>query len=249
LSAPLTGKCHIAWKSCPICRLWSLQNRATLLYPHVMASTSNPLIFLASASPRRSSLLTQIGISHEIRAVDIDEARNASESPAEYVYRLARTKAETLWNRLPTSSRLPVLGADTTVALGADVLGKPGSREELLSMLRRLSGTTHQVYTGVALCSERGTELRLSVSDVTFRPLTDLEILAYWDSGEPADKAGGYAVQGRAAVFIERINGSYSGIVGLPLLETAQLLQGIGWTAMQSDVIGMPARQTSGVGR
>ena len=107
-----------------------------------MASTLNPLIFLASASPRRSSLLTQIGVTHEVRAVDIDETRNASESPAEYVYRLARTKAETLWNRLPASSRIPVLVADTTVALGADVLGKPASREELLRMLRRLSGAT-----------------------------------------------------------------------------------------------------------
>lgn len=214
-----------------------------------MANTPNPLIFLASASPRRSSLLTQIGVPHEIRPVDIDETRKAEESPAEYVYRLARTKAETLWNRLPKAGRLPVLGADTTVALGADVLGKPASREEELAMLRRLSGATHQVYTGVALCSERGIELRLSVSDVTFRRLTDLEILAYWDSGEPADKAGGYAVQGRAAVFIERINGSYSGIVGLPIFETAELLQAVGWIAMHSSAIGMPTVQALGAGR
>jgi septum formation protein len=211
-----------------------------------MPTTPNPLIFLASASPRRSFLLTQIDVAHEIRPVDIDETYQSHESPAEYVYRLARTKAETLWNRLPASNRLPVLGADTTVALGAEILGKPKNREEELAMLRRLSGVTHQVYTGVALCSKQGTQLRLSVSDVMFRRLTDLEILAYWDSGEPADKAGGYAVQGRAAVFIERINGSYSGIVGLPIFETAELLAGIGWTAMRSSVLGMDEHQVLG---
>jgi septum formation protein len=193
----------------------------------------NPLILLASASPRRSALLTQIGVPHAIRPVDIDEAVRPGEPPAEYVYRLARTKAETLWDRLAPNERLPVLGADTTVALDDDILGKPASCAELLSMLRRLSGRTHQVYTGVALRSERGTQLRLSVSDVTFRALNDIEIVAYWESGEPADKAGGYAVQGRAALFIERIHGSYSGIVGLPVFETAQLLEAIGWKAFE----------------
>jgi septum formation protein len=214
-----------------------------------MVSTPNPLIFLASASPRRSALLTQIGVPHEIRPVAIDESLRAGESPAEYVYRLARTKAEALWDRLSASERLPVLGADTTVALGADTLGKPTDRAEELTMLRRLSGQTHQVYTGVAIRSASGAQMRLSVSDVTFRALTDLEILAYWDTGEPADKAGGYAVQGRAAIFIERISGSYSGIVGLPLFETAELLQTIGWTAMHSTAIGMPPQQSIGAAR
>jgi septum formation protein len=198
-----------------------------------MRSSSNPLILLASASPRRSALLTQIGVPHAIRPVNIDESVRPGESPAEYVYRLARAKAETLWDQLGPAERIPVLGADTTVALGTGVLGKPASASELLTMLRRLSGQTHQVYTGVALRSERGTGLRLSVSDVTFRALNDLEIIAYWESGEPADKAGGYAVQGRAATFIERIHGSYSGIVGLPLFETAQLLAEIGWKAFE----------------
>jgi len=198
-----------------------------------MTISSNPLILLASASPRRSALLTQIGVPHAVRPVDIDETVRPGEAPAEYVYRLARAKAETLWDRLGPAERLPVLGADTTVALGNDILGKPASSAELLKMLRRLSGQTHQVYTGVALRSDRGTSLRLSVSDVTFRALNDIEIIAYWESGEPADKAGGYAVQGRAAVFIERIHGSYSGVVGLPVFETAQLLAEIGWKAFE----------------
>lgn len=200
-----------------------------------MTNSPNPLILLASASPRRSALLTQIGVPHSIRPVDIDETARPGESPAEYVYRLACTKAEMLWDRLDPPQRLPVLGADTTVALGKDILGKPGNSAELLTMLRRLSGRTHQVYTGVALRSERGTQARLSVSDVTFRALNDIEIIAYWQTGEPGDKAGGYAVQGRGAVFIERIHGSYSGVMGLPLFETAQLLQEIGWKAFGED--------------
>ena len=196
-----------------------------------MTNPSNPLILLASASPRRSALLTQIGVPHAIRPVDINEAVRQGESPAEYVYRLSCTKAEVLWDRLDPAERLPVLGADTTVAIGNDILGKPANSAELLTMLRRLSGQTHQVYTGVALRTERGTRTRLSVSDVTFRALNDIEIIAYWESGEPADKAGGYAVQGRAAMFIERIHGSYSGVMGLPLFETAQLLEENGWKA------------------
>ena len=207
-----------------------------------MVKTSNPLIFLASASPRRSALLTQIGVSHAIRPVDIDEALKVGESPAEYVHRLARTKAQTLWDRLDPQDRSPVLGADTTVALGPDILGKPADAPELLKMLRRLSGQTHQVYTAVALRSEQGTQLRLSVSDVTFRALSDIEIIAYWETGEPADKAGGYAVQGKAAIFIERIHGSYSGIVGLPIFETAQLLAEIGWKGLEIRGTAAPAQ-------
>jgi septum formation protein len=195
-----------------------------LLYSLGMQNPPNPLIFLASASPRRSALLTQIGVPHQVRPVDVDESHRAGESPADYVVRLARTKADTLWNRLPASERLPVLGSDTTVALGQDILGKPAGRDDGVTMLKRLSGRTHHVYTGVALRAATGLESRLSVSEVTFRELSDVEAEAYWSTGEPADKAGGYAVQGRAAVFIERIAGSYSGIMGLPLFETAALL-------------------------
>jgi septum formation protein len=212
-----------------------------------MTSPSKPLILLASASPRRSALLNQMGVHHEIRPVAIDETARAGESPAEYVYRLARTKAEALWDRLPAQERLPVLGADTTVALGADILGKPASSTELLRMLRRLSGQTHQVYTGIALRSANGTLLRLSVSDVTFRPIDDVEITAYWETGEPADKAGGYAIQGRGAIFVERIHGSYSGIVGLPMFETAQLLEQLGWQGLGRRPSAAAAQTSGGV--
>ena len=194
-----------------------------------MPTTSKPLIYLASASPRRSALLTQIGVGHQVHAVDIDERALPDEPPQSYVMRLARVKAQTLWERLPAGERLPVLGSDTTVALGADILGKPRDRDDGLRMLAKLSGQTHQVFTAVALCHDRGCDLRLSASEVTFCALTAVEIAAYWETGEPADKAGGYAVQGLAAVFIERIAGSYSGIMGLPLYETAALLQLIGW--------------------
>lgn len=201
-----------------------------------MPSSSNPLIYLASASPRRSALLTQIGVAHRIMPVDLDETRQVPESPADYVVRLACAKAEALWRGLAERERLPVLGADTTVALDDTILGKPANRAEGLAMLRRLSGRTHHVYTGVALRHAHGIDSKLSVSEVTFRTLSATEIEAYWSTGEPADKAGGYAVQGRAAVFIERIGGSYSGIVGLPLFETAELLARVGFSVNADDV-------------
>ncbi len=194
-----------------------------------MLSTPKPLIYLASASPRRSALLTQIGIAHRVRPADIDEQSLPAEAPRDYVTRLARTKAQTLWDALEPAERLPVLGSDTTVALGGDILGKPRDRADGLQMLSRLSGRTHQVFTSVALCHREGCDLRLSSSEVTFRSLDATEIAAYWDTGEAADKAGGYAIQGLAAVFIERLSGSYSGIMGLPLFETAELLRLIGW--------------------
>lgn len=192
--------------------------------------TLNPLIYLASASPRRSQLLDQIGVAHAVRPATVDESRHPGERPADYVTRLAREKAESLWQGLSPTERKPVLGADTTVAIDGDVLGKPEDRDDALRMLERLSGRTHQVYTAVALRHAGGCDVRLSVSEVAFRPLTLGEREAYWDTGEPADKAGGYAVQGRAAIFITRIAGSYSGIMGLPLAETAELLQLGGWS-------------------
>jgi len=184
-----------------------------------------PLIYLASASPRRSQLLDQIGVAHAIHPVDIDESRLRNEKPADYVTRLAAAKAKTLWERLPLTERIPVLGSDTTVALGTEIFGKPQDREEGLAMLQRLAGLTHQVFTAVALYSSQGCDLRLSISDVTFGTLTVEQCAAYWETGEPLGKAGGYAVQGRAAVFITHIAGSYSGIMGLPLAETAELLK------------------------
>lgn len=187
-----------------------------------------PLIYLASASPRRSQLLTQIGVAHRVQPVDIDESRVGDESPADYVSRLAVAKAQVLWERLPESERLPVLGSDTTVALGNELFGKPQDRDEGIAMLMRLAGRTHQVFTAVALYSGSSSprcDLRLSVSDVTFGTLSADVCAAYWATGEPQGKAGGYAVQGRAAVFITHIAGSYSGIMGLPLAETAELLR------------------------
>lgn len=188
------------------------------------SSTAKPLIYLASASPRRSALLAQIGVAHHIAPVAVDESVTGAETPADYVTRLAALKAETLWRRLTEPERLPVLGSDTTVVANDSILGKPASEEECVHMLQLLSGRTHQVHTAVALRSPAGSAVRLSVSEVTFRDLSLAEMRRYWRTGEPADKAGGYAVQGRAAIFISRISGSYSGIMGLPLFETAELL-------------------------
>jgi septum formation protein len=194
-----------------------------------MQSSSKPLIYLASASPRRSVLLAQLGIPHTVRPVDLDERLQPGESPSEYVRRLASEKALALWDRLGPDERLPVLAADTSVALDEQIMGKPTDSADGVRMLRSLSGRTHQVFTGVALKHAQGAETQVNVSEVSFRRMSDPEIQAYWETGEPRDKAGGYAVQGIAAVFIERIAGSFSGIMGLPLFETAQLLRSIGW--------------------
>lgn len=189
-----------------------------------LSSTAKPLIYLASASPRRSALLTQIGIAHRVAPVAVDESVTSAETPETYVTRLAALKADTLWRRLTEPERLPVLGSDTTVVVDDHILGKPADEAECVRMLQLLSGRTHQVLTAVALRSAAGSDVRLNVSEVTFRNLSMAEMRGYWRTGEPADKAGGYAVQGRAAIFISRISGSYSGIMGLPLFETAQLL-------------------------
>lgn len=193
-----------------------------------------PRILLASASPRRSELLRQIGVSHAVRPVDIDESARPGEAPSAYVLRLAEAKALELWRRLAAAERRPVLAADTTVALEGEIFGKPGSLGEARAMLGRLSGRTHEVHTAVAVLHEHGAAARLSSSTVTFRALAAAEIDWYWRTGEPADKAGGYAVQGRAAAFISHIAGSYSGIMGLPLYETWELLAPLlGLTAVE----------------
>jgi septum formation protein len=182
------------------------------------------VIYLASGSPRRSALLDQIDVTHQVRPVDIDETPRAGEPPARYALRLAEEKARALWERLAPSERRPVLAADTTVALGHEILGKPADREDAMRILRRLSGQEHEVHTAVALLHEGGADARLSTSTVSFRALSDAEIDWYWSTGEPADKAGAYAVQGHGAVFIRRLSGSYSGVMGLPLYETWELL-------------------------
>ena len=193
-----------------------------------------PRILLASASPRRSDLLRQVGIAHAVRPVDVDESVRADEAPAAYVLRLAEAKAAALWRQLAPGERRPVLAADTTVALEGEIFGKPGSLAEARAMLGRLSGRTHAVHTAIALLHAQGSAARVSSSTVTFRELTPAEIDWYWHTGEPADKAGGYAVQGRAAAFISHIAGSYSGIMGLPLFETWELLAPVlGLTAVE----------------
>jgi septum formation protein len=183
------------------------------------------MLILASQSPRRRELLDQAGIAHRVLPVAVDEAHLPGEVPAVYVERLARAKALA---GLAAAGAGPVLGADTAVVLDDAVLGKPADRDDALAMLARLSGRSHAVLTAVALATADAIACRLSVSHVTFRALSRHEIEAYWTTGEPADKAGGYAIQGRAALFVTRLEGSYSGVVGLPLFETAELLREAG---------------------
>jgi septum formation protein len=186
-----------------------------------------PQIYLASRSPRRGELLSQIGVLHEVVPAEVDETPNPGEAPAEYVIRLAMAKAQAGRDGLGDHPLLPVLAADTAVVVENEILGKPQDREEALTMLARLSGRSHKVLTGVALAGDE-IESRLSVSTVTFRTVTPSDAATYWRSGEPADKAGGYAIQGLGAIFISRLEGSYSGVMGLPLFETAELLRNAG---------------------
>ncbi len=183
-------------------------------------------IILASASPRRKELLDQINVSYQVYPVDLDETPWLDEAPLDYVQRVAAEKSAACKAQLDTE--IPVLAADTAVILGAVIMGKPKDKADAMAMLTQLSGKTHQVYSAISL---RGREhgQAVSITEVTFRCLTEQEILAYWHSGEPLDKAGSYAIQGRGGVFIESIKGSFSGVVGLPLFETAELLskQGI----------------------
>lgn len=190
-----------------------------------MTDRAAPRLCLASASPRRRELLAQIGVAHLVRPAHIDETLRQGESPRAHVVRLAREKALAVH---AADSSYAVLGADTTVTLDGRVFGKPGSREEGIAMLRTLSGRTHEVLTAVALVAAGELAERLSVSRVTFRELEAGECEAYWESGEPHDKAGAYAVQGRGAMFIRELSGSYSGVMGLPLFETAELLRAAG---------------------
>lgn len=183
-------------------------------------------IILASASPRRSALLQQIGIQHIIHAVDIDETPHPGESAHAYVERVAAEKSLACQRAL--NSPLPVLGADTSVICDGDIIGKPNDLDHAIAILERLSGRTHQVFSAVSLRGNQHWQT-VSISEVTFCTLNREAIIQYWHTGEPCDKAGAYAVQGFASTFISTIRGSFSGIMGLPLFETAQLLarQGI----------------------
>jgi septum formation protein len=196
--------------------------------------STNPVLCLASASPRRRELLSQIGVPHVVVGADIDETFLPGETPLEYVARLAREKALAIRR---SGEQLPVLAADTTVVVDEKVFGKPRDQAEAVDMLARLSGREHEVLTAVALAGSRGVTARLSSSTVRFRKISREECLAYWQTGEPRDKAGGYAIQGLGAVFIESLRGSYSGVMGLPLFETGELLRAAGiayWCAGRS---------------
>ena len=196
-------------------------------------------ISLASRSARRRDLLKQMGVNFEMlllregagRDADFDESELPGEAPREYVVRVARLKAEAGWLRLEQRRlmRHPVLAADTTVALGDSILAKPNDREEAVAMLKQLSGTVHHVYTAVAIKFHDSLREALSVTDVRFRELSDDEIRRFVATGEPLDKAGAYGIQGKASMFIESINGSYTGVVGLPIFETARLLGHFGF--------------------
>lgn len=188
--------------------------------------TTGPHLVLASASPRRRELLSQVGVSFRVVVADVDESVLPGESPEEYVVRLARAKALEVMRR--EGGSLPVLGADTAVILGGDILCKPRSRAEAEAMLGRLSGNTHEVYSAVAVAAGEGRVFdKLNITKVTFAPLEPEWIASYCDTGDPMDKAGAYGVQGRAAERISHIEGSFSGVMGLPLFETSQLLEAV----------------------
>ncbi len=186
-----------------------------------------PQIILASASPRRGELLTQIGVHYSQQPAELEERISEEESPADAVVRLSEEKAQHIWMG-ESGGEIPVLGADTIVVHEGEVLQKPGSREEGIGMIARLSGTTHQVMSAVTVVDGSGARSAVSISRVTFRKISGRECESYWNSGEPADKAGGYAIQGLGAIFIAHLEGSYSGVMGLPLFETAQLLNEAG---------------------
>jgi septum formation protein len=181
---------------------------------------TQPRLVLASGSPRRRTLLEQIGLQFEVRVTEVDEAVLPGESPAAYVERLARAKAQA-----GHCGGSVALGADTTVAIDDEILGKPCGLTEGVAMLMRLSGRAHDVHTGIAVYDGERLESMVVTTKVFFRPIDEAEAKRYWHTGEPADKAGGYGIQGIGGIFAERLEGSYSAVVGLPLEQTEQLLR------------------------
>ncbi|MBS3786402.1 MAG: septum formation inhibitor Maf [Gammaproteobacteria bacterium] len=185
-------------------------------------------LFLASASPRRKALLERIGVRFHVVAQAIDEQPNEDEAPEVFAIRLALEKARAGFAARPADHQAPVLGADTVVAVDETLLGKPKDKAEGLAMLERLSGRSHRVLTGVALVDSDRELTRLSISYVQFRPISEAEAERYWETGEPLGKAGGYAIQGLGGVFVEQLEGSYTGVMGLPLFEMHDLLSEFG---------------------
>jgi len=186
-------------------------------------------LFLASQSPRRRELLRQIGFDFDVLDVDVPERREPGETPADYVSRFAREKAGAGLLQVAAVPGAIVIGADTEVVLDDDVFGKPADATDALAMLRRLSGRAHEVLSAVWCISASREEHALSISTVEFAALSDADIMAYVATGEAFGKAGAYAIQGRAAAFVSRLEGSYSGVMGLPLFETAEILAKIGF--------------------
>ncbi len=182
------------------------------------------MLYLASQSPRRRELLAQLGLAHEVVHVEVVELRSPSETPVHYVQRVAREKADAGWGLVVERGDAVVVAADTEVVLGDVVFGKPANIEEARLMLHRLSGRTHQVLSAVCVIDDAGRREALSRSEVSFTTLDQADIEHYVASGEPFGKAGGYAIQGRAAAFVRHLSGSFSGVMGLPLCETANLL-------------------------
>lgn len=193
-----------------------------------MSSMPTPALILASASPRRRELLAAIGLRFEVRATDVDETRLDGEPARDMVVRLAAAKA----TARPVEPFTAVIGADTAVVLGEEIFGKPGGEAEAVEILTRLSGRAHVVLTAVAVATPEAVQSRVSATTVRFRDIGPDEARRYWHSGEPADKAGAYAIQGLGGLFVEAIEGSYSGVVGLPVFETAALLREAGIDAL-----------------
>jgi len=187
--------------------------------------SSNPILCLGSVSPRRRELLAQLGVPYIVVGPDIDETVRTGETPEHYVLRLAQEKALAIRRG---GQQLPVLAADTTVVVDGEIFGKPRDQAEAVHMLGALSGRAHVVLTAIALANSRGVATRLNSSTVRFRTISREECLAYWETGEPRDKAGAYGIQGFGAVFIESLTGSHSGVMGLPLFETGELLRAAG---------------------
>lgn len=200
-------------------------------------------LYLASKSPRRRELLEQIGVRFAIVSADVDETRLVAEAPEHYVRRVALAKANAaIKSPLPDPSR-PVLAADTAVVLEDRVMGKPATRQEALEMLNLLSGRTHRVLSGIALITADGSESSaLSESMVRLRVIGEDDAAAYWNTGEPADKAGGYGIQGLGALFVADLQGSYSGVMGLPLFETARLLEHAGIAVLNNAAARLSTR-------
>lgn len=192
-------------------------------------------IFLASQSPRRRTLIEQLGVSYRTITVAVDEQHLIGESPSDYVARLALQKARAGWQQIAAQG-IPVVGADTCIVLNGKIVGKPVDKAHGIALLKQYSGNTHTVISGVAIvgCADSNPDsplleqVRVNSSDVTFRRLADEECEKYWETGEPLGKAGGYAIQGKAAAFIKSIEGSYSGIMGLPLYEFSELISAFG---------------------